>query len=280
MQWSIATTCLGGTLEAKLSAAAKAGFHAVEIFANDLTCFHGTPREVRRMADDLGLAIAALQPLRDFEAMPEPQRQCNFARAERTFALMHELGTDLLCICSKAWGREVKDWMTAWEMVKRADRPNLGVVLDSFHTFVRQNPVAPITQIPGHRITLVQVADAPDLVMDPLSLSRHYRCMPGQGDYPIAEFLRAVASTGYAGPISLEVFNDQFRSVAPSQIAVDGMRALQWYFDRLGLPVTAKKAHEPAPLPAIPRIHHLEFVEFTANAFSSIHRRLRTGSSS
>jgi predicted signal transduction protein with EAL and GGDEF domain len=30
--WSIATVCLGGTLEAKLQAATRAGFRAVEIF--------------------------------------------------------------------------------------------------------------------------------------------------------------------------------------------------------------------------------------------------------
>ena len=45
---------MGGALEAKLAAAAKAGFRAVEIFENDLTFFSGKPREARAMADDLG----------------------------------------------------------------------------------------------------------------------------------------------------------------------------------------------------------------------------------
>lgn len=298
MQWSIATTCLGGTLEAKLLAAAKAGFHAVEIFENDLTFFSGKPKDVRRMAEDLGLSIVTLQPFRDFEGMPEPQRSRNFERAERKFDLMHELGTDLLFVCSNvspevlpdlawaitdlgeladravqhgfrvgyealSWGREVKDWMTAWEIVKRANRPNLGVVLDSFHTFVRKNPVEPIAQIPGNRIYLIQVADSPDLLMDPLSLSRHYRCMPGQGEYRITEFLQAVASTGYEGAISLEVFNDQFRGASTAQVATDGMRSLKWYFDRLNLPLSNTPSPREALL-GVPKIEHLEFVEFAA----------------
>lgn len=50
MQWSIATVCLGGTLEAKLQAAVRAGFRAVEIFENDLTFFNGRPRDIRKMA--------------------------------------------------------------------------------------------------------------------------------------------------------------------------------------------------------------------------------------
>ena len=47
--WSIATVCLGGTLEGKLSAIAKAGFRAVELFENDLTFFNGRPGDVRRI---------------------------------------------------------------------------------------------------------------------------------------------------------------------------------------------------------------------------------------
>jgi len=162
LRWSIATVCMGGTLEVKLAAAARAGFRTIEIFENDLTFFSGKPREVRAMAQDLGLEIIALQPMRDFEGMPEPMRARNFERAQRKFDLMEELGTKLLCICSNvsedalgeperssadlaeladlaarrgfrigfealAWGRHVHDWMQAWDIVRRADRPNLGV---------------------------------------------------------------------------------------------------------------------------------------------------------
>ncbi|MGG2305229.1 xylose isomerase, partial [Salmonella enterica] len=55
MRRSIATVSLSGTLEEKLEAAAVARFDAVEIFENDLLFFDGTPRDVRRMAADLGL---------------------------------------------------------------------------------------------------------------------------------------------------------------------------------------------------------------------------------
>ena len=47
LRWSIATVSMGGTLEAKLAAVARAGFRAVEIFENDLTFFSGKPKDVR-----------------------------------------------------------------------------------------------------------------------------------------------------------------------------------------------------------------------------------------
>lgn len=74
MQTAIATVCLSGTLNEKLEAVAAADFKAVEIFENDLLSFNGTPADVRRMVEDLGLATAVFQPFRDFEGMPEPQR--------------------------------------------------------------------------------------------------------------------------------------------------------------------------------------------------------------
>ena len=179
LRWSIASVCMGGALEGKLAAAAKAGFRAVEIFENDLTFFAGKPRDARLMAADLGLEIVALQPLRDFEAMPDPIRARNFERAARKLDLMHELGARLLCLCSNvspdaiddperaaadlqdladlarqhgmrigyealAWGRWVKDWTAAWDIVRAADRDNLGIVLDSFHICARGNPIEPI----------------------------------------------------------------------------------------------------------------------------------------
>jgi 4-hydroxyphenylpyruvate dioxygenase len=303
LRWSIATVCMGGALEAKLAAAAKAGFRAVEIFENDLTFFSGKPRDARAMAVDLGLEIVALQPMRDFEAMPESIRARNFERATRKFELMHELGVRLLCLCSNvseeaindaaraandlaeladqarrhgfsigyealAWGRHVRDWTAAWDIVRAADRPNLGIVLDSFHACVRGNAIEPMSVVPADRIALVQVADAPALQMDPLSLSRHYRCYPGQGDYPIVDYLDAVTRAGYRGPVSLEIFNDQFRGASANTIALDGMRSLR----ALGEQLAGERAKrgEPtltdlAPLPQTPAVESVDFIEFATS---------------
>ena len=303
LRWSIATVCMGGTLETKLAAAARAGFRAIEIFENDLTFFSGKPRQVKAMAADLGLEIVALQPLRDFEGAPPATRVKNFDRAERKFDLMEELGANLLCVCSSvaedssgdvdqcaadfaeladraarrgyrigyealAWGRHVKDWAKAWEIVRRGDKPNLGVVLDSFHIFARKNDIAPIAELPPDRIALVQLADAPGLLMDPMSLSRHHRCFPGQGDWPINDYLEACVASGYNGAISLEIFNDQFRGAQAAEIARDGMRSVQAAGEALDKGRAARDQpplNIGRPLPAPAKILGVEFLEFTTN---------------
>jgi 4-hydroxyphenylpyruvate dioxygenase len=299
MQTSIATVSLSGGLAEKLEATAAAGFTGVEIFESDLLSFNGTPKDVARMVAELGLRIVTFQPFRDFEGMPEPQRSRTFARAERKFDLMSELGCDLLMICSNvapdslggidraaadfhelgeragkrgirvgfealAWGKHISDYRDSWEVVRRADHPAIGLTLDSFHIFSRKTDLKAIRSIPSDKIVLVQLADAPWLDMDVINWSRHFRCFPGQGDFPLIDFMDAVAATGYSGILSLEIFNDQFRAGSPRGVAVDGQRSLVYLMDQMrGHPGVLAKAAPQIP----PRAQCLgiEFLEFAAD---------------
>ena len=58
--------------------------------------------------------------------------------------------------------------------------------------------------------------------MDPLSWSRHHRCFPGQGQLDLDQFMERLRQTGYDGPLSLEIFNDQFRAGNADSVALDG----------------------------------------------------------
>ncbi len=300
MKTSIATVSISGDLGEKLAAIAAAGFDGVEIFENDFLAFDGTPAEVGRMVRDHGLEITLFQPFRDFEGMPEPHRSRVFDRAERKFDLMQELGTDLMLVCSNvspvslggidraagdfhelgeraatrglrvgfealAWGRHINDHRDAWEVVRRADHANVGLILDSFHTLSRGIDVNSIRAIPGDRIFIVQLADAPRFDMDLLYWSRHFRNMPGEGDLPVTDFMRAVAATGYGGVLSLEIFNDQFRGGSPRSIAVDGKRSLVYLMDQVRR-VEPDVALDVPEMPDRIEVEGVEFVEFAADS--------------
>lgn len=287
---SIATVCLSGALPDKLEAAAAAGFDAVEIFENDLLTFEGSPADAGRIAADLGLAVVLFQPFRDFEAMPDTARARNLDRAERKFDVMQRLGTDLVLVCSNvhaaaldddaraaadlaamaeraarrglrvgyealAWGRHVNRWSQAWRIVRQAAHPALGLIVDSFHTLAIGDDPTGIADVPGDRLFFVQLADAPRLAMGVLDWSRHFRNFPGQGGLDVPRFLRAVLATGYAGPLSLEVFNDDFRAAPARLVARDGLRSL----------VLAEAEAGETSLPAPPRFDGWEFLEFAVD---------------
>ena len=102
MKKSIATVALRGTLPEKLEAIAASYFDGVEIFEPNLEAWDGTPRDIRRLATDLGLTIDLYQPLRDFEGVGDERFEQNLARAESVFDVMGELGAPLLLVCSNA----------------------------------------------------------------------------------------------------------------------------------------------------------------------------------
>jgi 4-hydroxyphenylpyruvate dioxygenase len=139
--------------------------------------FNGSPADVRRMIGDLGLCTITFQPFRDFEGVPDAKRDRALLRAERKFDVMGALDCDLLLVCSNvspdslggidraaadlralgeraqkrgmriafealAWGRHINDYRDAWEVVRRAYQPAVGLCLDSFH-ILRAAPIFP-----------------------------------------------------------------------------------------------------------------------------------------
>ncbi|MFZ0040813.1 MAG: TIM barrel protein [Solirubrobacteraceae bacterium] len=248
-------------MDDKLAAAAHAGFDGVELFEPDLIGSPLSPAEIRRRCLELGLSIDLYQPFRDFEAVSAELLKRNLRRAEAKFDLMQALGASTILLCSNvssdaidddelaasqlrilaeragergirvayealAWGRHVNEYDHSWRIVQAADHPALGLCLDSFHVLSRETSLETIGDIPADKLFFLQLADAPHLVMDVLQWSRHYRSFPGQGGFDLAEFTARVLEGGYAGPLSLEVFNDVFRQADPDRMAVDAMRSL------------------------------------------------------
>ncbi|THG29309.1 bifunctional sugar phosphate isomerase/epimerase/4-hydroxyphenylpyruvate dioxygenase family protein [Naasia lichenicola] len=261
MHTSIATVCLSGTLEQKLHAVAAAGFDGVELFENDLIASTLSIEAIRAMTEDLGLSIDLYQPLRDVEGVPEEKWSATLARASAKFRLAASLGAPTVLVCSSvrsdtvqddavivrqlralgdeanragvtiayealAWGRHVSTWDHAWRLVEAADHPAVGLCLDSFHILSLGSDPSAIAQIPGEKILFCQLADAPSMQLDVLSWSRHHRVFPGQGDFDLVPFMRALLATGYDGPLSIEVFNDVFRQIDPVANAIDARRSL------------------------------------------------------
>jgi 4-hydroxyphenylpyruvate dioxygenase len=301
---SIATVSLSGGLQEKLFAAAAAKFDMVEIFENDLTFHDGSPADVRELLAELGLSISLFQPFTDFEATPDEVFRRNLERAERKFDLMAALGAPAMLVSSNAgqgaladdalaaaqlhelaeraaarglkigyqaqgWARHVRTWADAWRVVKAADHPALGLVLNSFHTLAIGDDPSGVRDIPGDRILLVQLADAPRLAMDLQTLGRHFRCFPGQGGLDVVGFTRAVLETGYDGPLSIEVVNDGFRALPTRQLAQDAARSLTFLGERLArtAPALADRAGFERP-PAPPVLEGIGFIEFAVDGSS------------
>ena len=311
MRTSIATVCLSGTLAEKLHACAEAGFDGVEIFEPDLVAAAAGPEEVAALAGRLGLTLDLYQPFRDAEGVTDAEFERVLHRARSKFRLMQRLGMDTMLVCSNvgtatvdddevsaaqlrrlgeeagqygvrlayealAWGRFVDDYRRAWRIVELADHPSVGVCLDSFHILSRGHDPADIESIPGEKIFFLQLADAPALTMDVLSWSRHHRLFPGEGSFDLATFVGHVLNAGYAGPISLEVFNDTFRQTEVLRTARQAKRSLTWLEDQVArLPLRPRRPDAPSRLPDVEQPTAFDFVEVKAEDAGEVDVLLR-----
>ena len=257
---SIATVSIGGALDEKLKTSRRPASRRSKSSRTIL------PASMVRRATSPGCAAisafasARCSRLATSRDCPSRSAAQAFRRAEKKFDLMGELGTDLLLVCSNVsprarrhrprrrrsarTGRARGQARPACRLRgaglgplcqrlpgRLGDRAARQSSCDRHHPRQLPHaragfPVSQIAAIPADKIFLVQLADAPQLDLDVLSWSRHFRCFPGQGNLPVRDFMQAIDATGYKGPLSLEIFNDQFRAQSTREVALDGMRSL------------------------------------------------------
>jgi len=267
MHKGIATVSVSGTLEDKLQAISAAKFDGIELFDNDLISSSLRPADVAQRCADLGLGIDLFQPLRDVEGVPPTSFDAVLRRFRLKLDVMENLAPAVL-VCSNAtpeaiadpdlsaeqlhalgelaqergvviafealaWGTHVNRICHAWDIVRRAGHPNVGLAVDTFHLLAKGDDASALSDIPSSQIVFLQVADAPYLSMDILQWSRHFRCFPGQGTLDVVGVVDAVVSAGYRGPVSLEVFSDVVREAPAAETALVGMRSLLYLEEQL-----------------------------------------------
>lgn len=178
------------------------------------------------VADDIDLIVADLRKAADFGLAQSPPIRFAY---------------ESLC-----WSTRVDTWEACWDVVKRVDRPNFGMCLDTFNIAGRiyADPTSRTGRLPGaeqavresirrlvaevdvSKVFYVQVVDA-ERLQDPLvkghpfynpdqparmSWSRNCRLFYGERDHgaylPVKDIALALfLGLGYEGWVSLELFN-------------------------------------------------------------------------
>ena len=97
------------------------------------------------------------------------------------------------------------------------DRPNVGILLDSFHWFSAGETIQDIRKIPEELLFHVHVNDAP--TDDRSLLEDGKRCYCGEGVIPLHRFFSALKSKGYQGIAAQEVLTDRIPDETNSALA-------------------------------------------------------------
>ena len=263
------TITLAGPLEAKLEAMQQAGFTQVMLKANDLV---GHPQGLDaavRLVRDSGLRGTGFQVLRDFEGLSGHLHDYKVDIAKAMLQMCSALGCKVLLACSStsthatqdldhiardlrklamlalplgikvafeglSWGRTINEFTTAWDVVGRADCPNLGLGIDSYHIFAAKTALDEIDYLDPSKIFLVQLADfmgqETKSFEERMATARTFRVFPGEGVHSeaLSELVLKLDRLGYQGDYSFEVFNEDYVNLPLPVVCERARRSAVW----------------------------------------------------
>lgn len=261
------STIRPASLMDKIDAAAAAGFRAVELWNEDVLAYvasGGTLGQVRDRLEEYGLIVPSMIAIMGFVGNDEPGREKRAGEARRRMEQARDLGAPFivaspplgrtdLARCGDdyaellAMGREVgirpameflgfvehvNSIRSVREIMERAGDPGATIVIDWFHMVRgdgRDTMLDDLRALRGDQIAIVHLDDVP--YRKPLSeMTDGDRVYPGDGDIPLAELFGALVETGYAGPVSLELFNEELWKQDPYQVARTGFeKSRRWW---------------------------------------------------
>lgn len=263
------TISLAGPLEAKLQAIREAGFSQVMLAARDLVGHPQGWRAAVAAVKASGLRVTGFQVLRDFEGLSGHLHEYKIDIAKAMLEMCHALGCRILLACSStsvhatgdadalvrdlrklamlaipmnirvayealSWGRTVNEFPQAWELIARADMPNLGLGFDSFHMLATKTPLDDLELVDPAKIFLVQLADFMwneiKSVEERIATARQFRVFPGEGVHSaeVAALTLKLHQMGYRGDYSFEVFNDDYQQLPLDLVARRARTSALW----------------------------------------------------
>jgi len=263
------TASLAGSLESKLAAVRRAGFSQVMISASDVV---GHPSGIDAgvcAVRDSSLRVTGLEALRDFEGLDGRMHAYKVDVAKSMLEVCGRLGGRLLLVEAStsthagadadtiardlrmlailaiplgiriafkgvSWGRTVRDFAAAGELVFRANCPNLGLAVDAFDVIASGVSQDDLDAIDPQQIFLVQLSDYMwqkiHSAEEQAATATHFRVFPGEGAHSdgLANFITKLDEIGYCGDYSFDVYNDDYLQMPPETVAGRAQRAAEW----------------------------------------------------
>ena len=236
--------------------AARVGMKGIGLWHADLehVLETRTLAEVRRLFDDNGLAYVELEFLWEWFLDPADERR---QASDRTRALLFEAAVALPAhhikvgnipgtpcelprlieayaeLCADAatqtdarivyefmpFDVNVHDLDTALALVNGADASNGGLAIDTWHMSKLGITPDELRTVPAARLGWVELSDGFYENMDDLvDETVNHRQLPGEGEFPIPDYVAACREVGYEGPWGVEVLSEELRNLPIEQI--------------------------------------------------------------
>jgi len=253
------------SLRERVAAARAGGFAGISLRVRDYTRARDeeglSEDDVRALLDEHEVAVAELEVLSDWRpGAPVGRKQ---ARADEVLEVAAAVGARSISVvegpgepiavepaaeafaelCDRAAplglllhfefypGSRV-DLATAARVVEAADRPNGGILVDTWHLARTARGDDLLRTIPGARILSLQISDSPRVAApeeDYMAATLKRRLVPGDGELDLVGFIRGLEAAGCTAPAGAEVWSETLGARPAVEVAHrvgDAMRAL------------------------------------------------------
>jgi 2-keto-myo-inositol isomerase len=248
----------------QIDLAGKVGYDGLEPWLPDLEkCIAGgvSAKELRKRLDDRGVRVESAIGFANWIVDDPKQRAEGLEQARRDMGLIAELGgariaappagaTEQLVPLDAAAERYakllevgratgVRPMLELWGFSTTLSRlsellyvatasgdADASLLLDVYHVHRGGTPTAALGMAPGTKVPVLHMNDYPAEPPGP-KLNDSDRVMPGDGVAPITEILRTLHASGFAGVLSIELFNRDYWKQPAEQVAaraLDSMR--------------------------------------------------------
>ena len=242
------STIRGNNLDivAVVSAAAKAGFHAIEPWIMELdryTSSGGTLKDLAKRIADAGLTVEDAIAFNSFLDDDETRRAASMEKLKIDMDKVVQIGGKRIAAppgnnrAAVTLDNAAKYYREALEMGEKmgvqpllelwgthpvlgplshgiyttvaAGRADASLLLDVFHLYKSGTLFTALKQINGASLHVMHLNDYPQAA-DPSALNDGNRVYPGDGVAPLSQILRDLRDNGFRGYLSLELFNRDY----------------------------------------------------------------------
>lgn len=241
--------------KAAMEGYAKAGIRAVEVVLAKAKEFADkeSPAAARRLLDDLGIT-AASSSNHTGAVEPNPNRAKNLDDLKGKCELARLLGADRIVLVPAMTAKPTEDdykrgidnlreageaagqfgvsvmfefsrfftlatsLSTALMFVRGAQHPHVRLMMDTYHFWIGPSKFEDLDQLRDGELLHLHFEDTPREPPRELLEQRH-RVLPGDGIAPLKKIVEAVKRKGYAGALSVELFDPAFQQMDPFQLA-------------------------------------------------------------
>ncbi len=249
-------TIMHSPLADDLEIAAEAGFTALEVWAGKLEAYlrERSLEELGGRMRALGVQPWCINSIEDITPRDASGRAEIMAQLERMAAVARAIGAPSIVVvpglapAGFGRGRAIADAVDvlrqmsdvagdvglafeflgkpgcavptldmAIEIVEAVDRPNVGMVIDTFHFYAGGSRMEDLARVPIDKLFVVHVNGCEDRPKG--ELTDAHRLYPGEGAIPIEEILRTLRARGFDGTVSIEIFRPEYWEQDPRGVA-------------------------------------------------------------